>query len=347
MEFGAAFGVMAVIAAILFFAYVRLRKKYDGVVRERDNISARFDAKFEDLPALTKEAAAGVTEPLNKIMDDLNERLEKMGKENAGDRQVIEGLAKDAKTISEVLTYPQKRGQFSEIAIERILQMSGFEKDKHYSVQSTTEAGRPDFVVHLPDNRNIILDSKAPLNALQKSIAAEDEATKSQSMDEHVKAVKAHIKSLSGKEYWKESESLECVICVIPEYALIPALERDDNLTEYAWKNRVVLASPSILMVLVRAIDIIWKQNEMSDTVKEIGKLSADLHGRLATFSKHYTNTGTALSKLTKYYNEGVGSWDSRVKPAAEKLADAGAIINELDEVKPVDAAPRRLAGTE
>lgn len=347
MAFEAAFGVTAAIAAILFLAYRRLRKKYDMAVRERDRISATLEVKTEDLPALAKVATADVTEPLNKIMDELRDRMEKLGEQNAGNRQVTDELVRSTRAISEVLTSSQRRGQYSEITIERILQMSGFEKGRHYSTQYATETGRADFVVHLPDDRNIILDSKAPLDSLQRSIGADDEADKSHHMDEHVRAVKAHIKSLSGKEYWKGSESLECVILVMPEYALLPALERDSGLIEYAWKHRVVLATQSILMVLLRAVDIIWKQNEMADTVKDIGRLSADLHARLVTFGNHYAKTGDILGKAIKQYNAGAGSWDSRVMPAAEKLAQAGGAIDELPEAKPVDTAPRRLSGAD
>lgn len=347
MAFEGAFGVTAVIAMILFLAYNRLRKRHDGVVRERDQLAATLEAKTENLPALAKVAAADVTEPLNKIMSELRERMERLGVQNAGTKQVTDELVKSTRAISDVLTSSQKRGQYSEITIERVLQMSGFEKGKHYNTQYATETGRADFVVHLPDDRNIILDSKAPLDSLQKSIGAEDEAIKSHHMDEHVKAVKTHIKSLSNKEYWRGSESLECVILVMPEYALLPALEQDDGLTEYAWKHRVVLATQSILMVLLRAVDIIWKQNEMTDTVKDIGRLSADLHSRLVTFGKHYAKTGDVLGKAIKHYNDGVGSWDSRVIPAAEKLAQAGGSIDQIPEAKQIDTTPRRLTGAD
>ena len=347
MAFEAAFGVTAAIAAILFLAYNRLRKRHDAAVRERDRLSATLEARTENLPALAKVAAADVTEPLNKIMGELRERMEKLGEQNAGTRQVTDELVRSTRAISEVLTSSQKRGQYSEITIERILQMSGFEKGRHYSTQYATETGKADFVVHLPDDRNVVLDSKAPLDSLQKSVGAEDEADKAHHMGEHVKAVKTHIKSLSGKEYWKGSESLECVILVMPEYALLPALERDGDLIEYAWKHRVVLATQSILMVLLRAVDIIWKQNEMADTAKHIGRLSADLHAKLVTFGKHYAKTGDVLGKAVKQYNDGVGSWDSRVMPAAERLAQAGGSIDQVPGAKQVDTAPRRLAGAD
>ncbi len=343
MAFEGAFGVMVVIAAILFLAYYRLRKKYDKINRECDRLSTTLKIKTEDLPALTKEATDPMLEPLSEMMNKLDERMEKIVGQYAENKQVTTELVKSTKDISEVLTSSQKRGQYSEITIEKVLQMSGFEKGKHYNTQHTTDAGRLDFIVHLPDNRNVILDSKAPLDALQKSIAAEDENHKSYYMDEHVKAVKGHIRSLSNKEYWKGNESLECVILVMPEYALLPALEKDSKLTEYAWGNKVVLATQSVLMVLLRAVNIIWKQNEMADTVKDIGKLSAELYSKLNTFGKHYVKTGDALGKAIKNYNDSVGSWDSRLMPAAEKLAQAGATIDELPEAKSIDTTPRRL----
>ncbi len=347
MAFEAAFGVTTVIAMILFLAYYRLRKKYDEVSRECNRLSTALAVKTEDLPALARNATDPILEPLNEVMGELRERMEKIGGQYAENRQMTNDLIKNTKDISDVLTSSQKRGQYSEITIERVLQMSGFEKGKHYNTQYATETGRADFVVHLPDNRNIILDSKAPLDSLRKSVAAEDEADKSHYMDEHVKAVKGHIKQLSGKQYWKGSESLECVILVMPEYALLPALERDSKLTEYAWGNKVVLATQSILMVLLRAIDIIWKQNEMVDTVKNIGELSADLHAKLVIFGKHYIKIGDNLGKAVNYYNKGVGSWDTRLMPATKKLAQAGAAIDELPEAESIDTVPRRLTSVD
>ena len=146
-------------------------------------------------------------------------------------------LAKDTKAISDMLANMQKRGHYSEIAVERILQMSGFERSRHYDVQRTAGSKRPDFVVHLPDSRDVILDSKAPLDALQRSIGATDEAARAEQLEEHVKAVKSHIRQLSNKEYWKGGSALECVVMVMPEYVMLPALEMDDKLIEYAWEN--------------------------------------------------------------------------------------------------------------
>ena len=144
------------------------------------------------------------------------------------------------------------------------------------TMSSARLARRPDFVVHLPDNRGVILDSKAPLDTLQRSTGATDEATKAEQLEERIKTVKSHIRQLSNKEYWKGGSALECVVMVMPEYAMLPALERDAKLIEYAWENRIVLATQSILMILLRTVDTIWKQNSLSDTAKEIGELSGE-----------------------------------------------------------------------
>ena len=125
---------------------------------------------------------------------------------------------------------------------------------------------------------------------------------------------------------------------------MLPALERDDKLIEYAWENRIVLATPSILMILLRAVDIIWKQNSLSDTAKEIGELSGELHSRLVTFAERYAKTRKGLDSAVKSYNDSVGSWETRVKPGAERLAKAGAVLGELPDIKPIDNAPRRLS---
>lgn len=343
MAFEAAFGVTAVMLLVVIALYARLRKKHDAVLREKYELAG----KTENLPALAKEAASNVTEPLSQIMGELRERMEDLGRQNTGARVTATELVKNTKVIADVLANSHKRGQYSEITIERILQMSGFEKGKHYDTQPSMEDGKADFVVHLPDDRDIILDSKAPLAALQKSAAADDEATRSHYMKEHLSAVRKHIKELSNKKYWKGNKSvLECVIMVVPEYALLPAMEQDEDLIEYAWKHHIVLATQSILMVLLRAVDIIWKQNSMSDAMKEIGKLSADLHGRLVTFEGHYAKTGEVMAKAVEHYNSGVGSWDSRVVPAAEKLAQAGGTIDRLAKGKVVDTVPRKLAGS-
>ena len=208
MAFEVAFVVMTFVAAGLFIAYIRLQKKYTVVSKERDNLSAKMEIRDEDLPAITRDIQAATAEPMKKMMEELRNHIETLTIQNTTQYQYVKDttsdLAKNTKMISDILTSSQKRGQYAEMTVERILQMAGFEKGKHYDVQYAMGTKRPDFIVHLPDDRDIIIDSKAPLDALQKSIDTSDEAARSRYMDEHIKAVRGHIKSLSSKKYWEE-----------------------------------------------------------------------------------------------------------------------------------------------
>ena len=357
MAFEAAFGVTAILFVTFTILYAKSRKGKDDLMRHNIQLEADLKAAKnleQYIPMMTKDMSADMirdqneifkvttTDPLNKTLDDLRNRMDDFNRQNATNYETFNTVKENTKAISDVLMNAQKRGRYAEMTIERILQMSGFEKGTHYHTQ-VGNTKKLDFVVSLPDDRKIILDSKTPLDALQKSINATDESTKSQYLDEHVKVVKQHIKSLSKKEYWEGESVLECVVMVMPEYALLPALEHDNNLIEYAWGHKIVLVTPSILMVLLRAVDIIWKQNTMSDTVKEIGKLSSDLYSRLCKFADHYSKTGKELSNVVKKYNESIGSWDTRIVPAADRLAQAGASINKMPDVKPIDNMPRHL----
>ena len=350
MAFEVAFGIMTIITVGLFFAYVRLRKKHDVLQRQHDVLDAQMKVRGEDLPALTEQIHTKASEPMNRMMEDLKGRIENLNEQASRNHEAFthmssttNELAKSTKVISDVLTSSQKRGQYVEIQVERFLQMSGLEKGINYDTQYTTGTKRPDFVVRLSDNRNVIIDSKAPLDALRKAHDTDDEATKSQFMDEHLKMIKSHIKDLSGKEYWKGESDLEYVVMVMPEYAILPALERDADLFEHALKNRVILVSPPVLMLLLRAIEIMWKQTQMSNTVREAQQLSADLYRRLCTFANHYSKTGKELTDTVKRYNESLGSWESRLMPVAERLAHTSASVSDMPDVKPVENSPRDL----
>ena len=148
-----------------------------------------------------------------------------------------------------MLRSSQKRGRQAEINIERVFEMAGLAKGIHYTTQRVRDAKKPDFVVKLSEDRSIIIDSKAPLDALWRAIDTDDEAAEAEALDKHVDAVRGHIRLLAGKKYSEGTDlSLDYVVMVMPEYALLPALERGDNLMEYALENRVVLVTPSTLM---------------------------------------------------------------------------------------------------
>lgn len=336
--------VTASLFAVLLTVHVRLQRHYTSMVKERDMFAARIKVMKDDLPTMTRDIQATTVGPLAKTIDEFRTHITKMTEEAAADRQTVNSLAQSTKEIAETLTSPQKRGRHAELTIERILEVSGFKKGVHYDVQCVLPGDRrADFVIHLPNNRDVILDSKASLEALQ-SAGKEEKQIK-----EHVAAVKRHINQLAGREYWKDSKmsTLECVVMVVPEYALVPAMEATTDLVEYAWQRRVVLATPSILMVLLRAVDAIWRQNRLSEDAARIGSIAAELHERLTKFSIHYAKTRDGLEEAIQRYNESVGSWDAKVMPASRRLAEAGAAASDMQEVEPINVTVRSVTKTQ
>ena len=370
MAFEAAFGITAVLSIIFALLYVRSRKARDELAGSNILLTTELGAvkkHMQDLPAIVKSLSAEVlkehtdsfkttaTEPMGKMMENLKARIEVLGQQNAGDREAFDAsmknlaaatnnLMNDTRALSDVLKSPQRRGHHAEMGLERVFEMSNLTKGIHYDTQDVSGEGKPDFVVHLSQDRSIIVDSKAPLNSLWEAFGTDDEAAKSDALDKHTTAVRNHANSLSKKEYWDNPKSsLDYVVMVMPEYALLPALDRDGGLIEYALAKRVVLVTPSTLMILLRAVDLMWKQSRMATTVKEIGALSADLHTRLNKFAEHYNKTGKGLEDAVMRYNDGIGSWNRRVLPAANKLAEAGAAMGDMTDLKPVEDAPGRL----
>ena len=204
--------------------------------------------------------------------------------------------------------------------------------------------GTPDFVIHISDDRSIIVDSKSPLESLWNAFETDDDATKTNLLKKHVQAVKAHISSLSKKEYWNDQEqSLDYVVMVMPEYAMLPALEQDNKLVEYALSKRIVLVTPSTLMLLLRAVELMWRQTQLSSTVKEITDVSVQLHERMNKFANHYNKTGKDLTDTVNSYNNAIKSWNSRILPTANKLIDVTASADDIEKLKSIKDVPKQL----
>ena len=370
MAFEAAFGVTAFLSVMLAVLYAKSRRDKDDLAKSNIRMATELEEakkRGQDLPAIVKGLSAEVlkenaesfrtttTDPMGQMVKDLGSRIEELGRQNTGNREAFDAgmksladatdeLVRDTGALSDVLKSSQKRGRHAEMRLERVFEMSNLTKGIHYDTQVVSTDGTPDFVINLSGDRSIIVDSKAPLDSLWEAFDTDDEAAKSDALDRHAAAVRSHANSLSRKEYWNgPKSSLDYVVMVMPEYALLPALDRDGGLIEYALSKRVVPVTPSTLMILLRAVDLMWKQSLMENTVREIGVLSADLHSRLNKFAEHYNKTGKGLETVVKRYNEGIGSWTRRVLPAADKLAEAGATSGGITDLKPVKDAPGQL----
>ena len=336
---------------------------------ERDEVEKRFKDTFkalssevlksqqESFKANAEESLKARQEAVEKLVKPLSEKIESLDKaraENAGEfrtqmlnlMQTNKELASEAQTLSNALKRPDVRGRWGETQLERVLELSGLRKDIDFTVQdsfdSEGERIRTDVIVHLPQDRTVILDSKVSLTALMEAFETDDDETRSAAIDRHVSQVKSHVDSLAKKEYWSVLASTpDMVVMVLPEFAFLPAIEREPGLTERALEKNVVIVTPPALLALLKAVEMSWQQIRVAETARQISDLGKEMYDRLAVFAGHYVNVGNSLRQAIERYNRSVGSWDTRVATSAQRFSDLNVpITRELPEVPPVDAIP-------
>ncbi|MXZ75816.1 MAG: DNA recombination protein RmuC [Gemmatimonadetes bacterium] len=336
---------------------------------ERDEVEKRFKDTFkalssevlksqqESFKANAEESLKARQEAVEKLVKPLSEKIESLDKaraKNAGEFQTQisnlmrtnKELAGEAQTLSNALKRPDVRGRWGETQLERVLELSGLRKDIDFTVQdsfdSEGERIRTDVIVHLPQDRTVILDSKVSLTALMEAFETDDDDTRSAAFDRHVSQVKSHVDSLARKEYWSVLASTpDMVVMVLPEFAFLPAIEREPGLTERALEKNVVIVTPPALLALLKAVEMSWQQIRVAETARQISDLGKEMYDRLAVFAGHYVNVGNSLRQAIERYNRSVGSWDTRVATSAQRFSDLNVpITRELPEVPPVDAVP-------
>jgi DNA recombination protein RmuC len=213
-----------------------------------------------------------------------------------------------------------------------------------------TEEGRlrPDLKVHLPGGTQIVVDVKVPLHAFFKAVSANSDAEYREAMMQHAALVRDHIKGLSAKEYWRQFKSTpEFVVLFVPgESFFSAALEQDRTLIEDAIEKRVVLASPTTLIALLRAIAYGWKQQLVAENAERIKDLGKELYDRVVIFAEHLSEIAKGLERANKAYNNAVASFDSRLIPSARKFKEMGVGSENVPEIEPVETFPRPLLST-
>jgi DNA recombination protein RmuC len=261
-----------------------------------------------------------------------------------------EALRFETGKLVSALRRSEVRGRWGEVQLRRLVESSGMLAHVDFDEQSTTrddagDALRPDLVVHLADNRDIIIDAKVPLNSFIDAAQADDDDTQRHFLNRHVADVQSHIDRLASKEYWQRYNSPEFVVLFLPAEAFLShALEQKPDLLEYAFARNIVIATPTTLLALLRTVAYTWRQDEAVKNVREVQSLARDLHGRLATFGTHLAKIGSALDSAIGHYNSSVGSYESRVLVSARRLAQLGAV--ELGEDPDAGLAQPRLVHT-
>lgn len=300
-----------------------------------------FQAHAEGELAQREKAVENLVKPIREALEKTEQqihRIEKERREAFGSlsqhlqlmAQTQQALHGETRNLAQALRRPEVRGQWGELTLKRLAELAGmvqhcdfFEQE---SVHTDTGVQRPDMVVRLPDGRDIVVDAKTPLDAYLSAVEAKDDRERDEHLQRHARKVRERVRELAGKRYWQQfSSSPDFVVLFIPgDQFLSSALDIDRQLLEDALADKVVLATPTSLVALLRAVAYGWRQEALAENAEQIRLLGEELYDRLAVFSEHLARLGRSLTSSVDTYNKAVGSFDTRVVPGARKFGELG-----------------------
>jgi DNA recombination protein RmuC len=260
-------------------------------------------------------------------------------------------LQRETGALVAALRTPHVRGRWGEMTLHRVVELAGLTQHCDYVEQVTVEGQngrmRPDMIVRLPAGREIIVDAKVPLSAYLDALAARTEEERVAALARHAQQVRQHMGGLASKAYWDEfAKAADLVVMFIPgESFVAAAAEADGSLIEDGLSRRVVVATPTTLIALLRSIAYGWRQEQLAQNAGEISALGRQLYERLRVLTTHVGEVGVSLGRATAAFNRAVGSMESRVLPSARRFRDLGAAGGEdLPLLEPIDECPRELS---
>jgi DNA recombination protein RmuC len=341
-------------AAALLGLWLWMQRRFDAVQKEMH--SAFKALSFDVMETSNRQflhLADATLQPLRESMKSLSEHQRELEKRREGAygalSQQIEGLLHSEKELRtetvrlvQALRSPQTRGSWGELHLRRVVELAGLVNQCDFYEQKTLEGEgriyRPDLVVRLPENRFIAVDAKSPLGACLDAVDVQDDAARKKKLQEHAAQLRKHMKELASKEYWKQFEnSPEYVILFLPaESFFSAALQVDPTLIECGADQNVIVATPTTLIAILRAIAFRWKQESLSKSAKELSRLGQELYERVGVVCEHWSKVGKALGSASDAYNQAVASMDSRVLVTAKKLKESCGITKETPQLEPV-----------
>lgn len=322
---------------------------------------ARASERFGHAEKSNKEAIAALLQPVGerlKAYEDQVATLEKQRVDGFGQLTGLiesmkagqEEVRREAARLGNSLTNaPKARGRWGERALQNVLEQCGLSEhtDFHLEHSMDTDDGRlrPDAIVRVPGQKKLVIDAKVSLNAYQAAFEADNEDDRRRHMDLHARSMRNHVQTLGNKSYQSQfDEAPDYVVMFVPgEHFVAAALEHDPELWDFAFRNKVLLATPTNLVAIARTVAQVWRQDTIAREAVEIGRAGAELYDRLAVAAEHMKRVGGGLETAVNNYNKFVGSFERNVLSAGRRLKDKGIEIGkrEIEDIPLVEAAPR------
>ncbi len=303
----------------------------DSIVKPLSDSLSKFDGKIQEI----EKVREGAYSEIKVFLDAMKGTTEK--------------LQKETNTLVSALKTSHTRGKYGEIGLKRVVEFAGMSPfcdfEEQTSVQGENGLLRPDLIVNLPGKRKVIIDSKVPLNQYMLAFETEDEEVRKYHLLQHTKAVREHLKNLSSKAYWNQyQDAPDYVVMYLQiESSFGSALELDRTLIEDALNNRIIIATPTTLITMLRTIAFSWQQLNVAENIYQMRDAGIELYNRVNVLIQHFSSVGHNLNQASQSYNKAIASLESRFIPQVKKLKDIGGTLmeKEINETKPIETMIR------
>ena len=338
-----------------------LKSNSDNFLRlAKENLGAQQELAKRDLGE-RELAVENLVKPIRDALQQSQKQIDELEKSRSEAYGSIKShlesmqssqksLTRETQNLVNALRRPEVRGRWGEMTLKRLVELSGMVEHCDFQEQVHTSTGdkiiRPDMVIHMPNKREVVVDVKTPLDAYIDATEAQDDTQRDLGLKRHAANVRKHVSDLSKKSYWDQfPQSPEFVILFVPgDQFLSAALNEDPDLIDSALSQKIVLATPTSFLALLKVVAHGWQQLALADNAEEIRKLASDLYGRLGTFVSHLNKVGKQLNSSVDNYNKAVGSLERNVLPGARKFVELGIRPKkEIEQTESIESLPRTL----